>query len=313
MEAVLASTGIVHGYMSYPLATRSVSEFRRLRSRIVEWGPDLLVYLAAPRGVLKEVRDIAFFLFCGIRTIRGAPLVGDLRAHRRLASKRGYESEGSRLARCVGALGDSRLDDPASWSLALTVDELARADQLLGRFGSRPRFLTASIGAKANAKDWGPANWQALIARLTKTDPQLGLVTVGGADDVGISDQVLMGWRGPTLNTCGQLTPRESAAVISKSLGFVGHDGGPMHLAAAVGVRCVAIFSARDKPGVWFPYGSRHRVIYHQTDCFNCHLDVCKLQKKRCILSITVEEVLTAVLDMIENRGPTNKSIAHAG
>ena len=91
------------------------------------------------------------------------------------------------------------------------------------------------------------------------------------------------------------LTPRESAAALKKSALFIGHDSGPMHLSAAVRTPCVAIFSARNKPGVWFPYGEKHRVLYHQTECYGCGLEVCNNEDKKCIKSITVEEVLYAM------------------
>jgi heptosyltransferase-3 len=80
---------------------------------------------------------------------------------------------------------------------------------------------------------------------------------------------------------------------------FFGHDSGPMHLAAAVGLPCVAVFCARAKPGVWFPWGSRLKVIYHQTDCFGCELQVCSKYGKKCISSITVEEVLSAINELL--------------
>jgi ADP-heptose:LPS heptosyltransferase len=67
-----------------------------------------------------------------------------------------------------------------------------------------------------------------------------------------------------------------------------------MHLAASVGTPCAAIFSARNKPGVWFPYGTRHKVVYHQVECYGCGLDLCERAKKKCISSITPEEFLDA-------------------
>jgi ADP-heptose:LPS heptosyltransferase len=67
-----------------------------------------------------------------------------------------------------------------------------------------------------------------------------------------------------------------------------------MHLAASVGTVCVSIFSARNRPGIWFPFGNAHEVIYHKTDCFGCNLEVCTIEKKKCILSISVDEVVAA-------------------
>ena len=43
---------------------------------------------------------------------------------------------------------------------------------------------------------------------------------------------------------------------------FMGHDSGPMHLAASVGTPSVSVFSNRAKPGIWFPFGAQNRVFY---------------------------------------------------
>jgi ADP-heptose:LPS heptosyltransferase len=75
-----------------------------------------------------------------------------------------------------------------------------------------------------------------------------------------------------------------------------------MHLASAVGTPCVAIFSARNLPGQWFPARRGHRVIYHKTDCFGCMLETCVAERKRCILSITVDEVFDVVTQLLREK-----------
>jgi ADP-heptose:LPS heptosyltransferase len=62
-------------------------------------------------------------------------------------------------------------------------------------------------------------------------------------------------------------------------------------LAGFVGVPCVAIFSARDIPGKWVPYGSAHRILRRQTDCAGCMLEVCD-RKNLCLTRITTDAVL---------------------
>ncbi|RLC87314.1 MAG: hypothetical protein DRI37_06285 [Chloroflexi bacterium] len=96
----------------------------------------------------------------------------------------------------------------------------------------------------------------------------------------------------PRLNLCGQLSPRETAAVLKKAELFIGHDSGSMHLSAAVKTPYVAIFSARNKPGKWYPFGNQHRILYHQVPCCGCNLVVCKQFDKICIRSITVSGVV---------------------
>ncbi len=69
--------------------------------------------------------------------------------------------------------------------------------------------------------------------------PGYGLVLNGAPEESEASEFAAMGWRevnpgGAVVNLCGRLTPRESAAAFGRAKLFVGHDSGPMHLAAAV-------------------------------------------------------------------------------
>jgi len=300
-ESVLEGTGLVHGYMRYPLGERNIRTLYKLRSEIRNWQPDLLVYLAAPRGRMKAVRDLLFFRSCGIGKMIGIPLRHDSQGPRQLDGARLYESEASRLARGIRSIGDARLQDPASWDLALTSEECRKAENIFANWIGRGRFIAASIGTKADTKDWGVENWRSLFSSVSQSHPRFGLVMIGAANERAASDIAADAWSGPTLNLCGNLTPRESAAVIKRSVMFVGHDSGPMHLAAAVGIPCVAVFSARNKPGEWFPFGANNRIIYHQSDCFGCELVRCEVHHKKCIRSITVDEVRAAVAHTLHN------------
>ena len=97
------------------------------------------------------------------------------------------------------------------------------------------------------------------------------------------------------VNLAGKLTPRESAAVFARAAVFLGPDSGPKHLAASMGAPCVCVFGARDLPGVWFPPGNRNQIVYHQPECFGCGLETCIAMQKKCIRSVTVDELEQAV------------------
>ncbi len=195
-------------------------------------------------------------------------------------------------------LGRPDLEDDRWWDLRLSAEESRRAAEILAGLDGRP-IIAVSMGTKADAKDWTEPNWASLIRELSRRHPEFAIAALGVAEESGLTDRILAGWSGPKLNLCGRLEPRISAAVLERSTLFVGHDSGPMHLAAAVGTPCVAIFSAQNRPGQWYPRGRDHRVLYHQTDCYGCGLYTCVAQGKRCILSISVEEVLQAVEDQI--------------
>jgi len=214
------------------------------------------------------------------------------------ASEGYLEPEGGRLARNLAELGDAQLDTPSSWDLHLTDAEKARAREVLSSTADRP-IIAVSVGTKVQSKDWGRDNWRALLNRLGARYPGYALALCGAPEESEASEFAGDGWRetsnGPVVNLCGLLTPRESAAVFAQARVFVGHDSGPMHLAAAVQTPCIAIFAARNKPRVWFPYGRQHRILYHRTECWGCGLETCVIERKRCLTSITVDEVITEV------------------
>jgi heptosyltransferase III len=134
----------------------------------------------------------------------------------------------------------------------------------------------------------------------------LALVLVGAKEDGPLCDRMAQSWVGTALNLCGQLSPRETAAVMEGARVFCGPDSGPMHLASAVGVRCAGIFSARNKPGIWFPPGEGDQVVYHKVECFGCGLTKCVVEAKKCLMSVTVDEASQAILTAsgLFNRSP---------
>ncbi len=253
--------------------------------------------MGAARGIESARRDAKFFGLCGVSRLIGVPIAEDMQNYWR-DSTQSLEPEASRLTRNLSELGDAHLDDPANWDLHLTETETARATEVLTPAAGH-RIIAVSVGTKVQSKDWGRHNWRALLKNLATLYPDFAIALCGAAEENESSEFAAAGWRenssSPIVNLCGQLTPRESAAVIARARAFLGHDSGPMHLAAAVQTPCVAIFAARNKPRVWFPYGKQHRVLYHQTDCWGCGLETCIIEKKKCLTSITVDEVITEV------------------
>jgi ADP-heptose:LPS heptosyltransferase len=296
--AILEHINLVHGYFRYVVGMRNPRELLSLWWQLLRWRPQVLVYVGSARGVESARRDAKFFRLCGIRHLIGFPLTEDMQQNRWDEQTQTLEPEGARLTRNLAELGDAHLEDPASWDLRLTDAEHTRARQALAIAADLP-VIAVSVGTKVQSKDWGRENWRALLYRLAALHPNYALALCGAPEEAEASDFAAEGWKQnsstPVINLCGHLTPRESAAVLAKACIFLGHDSGPMHLAAAVQTPCVAIFAARNKPRVWFPYGKQHRIVYHQTDCWGCGLETCIVEKKRCLTSITVDEVITEV------------------
>ena len=312
-EAVLTGTELVDGYFGYPVGTRSAWELTKLVWAIRRWKPEVVVYLAGARGVTIAERDEAFFRKCGVKRFVGLPTTEGLQhcfygAETDADCKGDWEPEAERLARCVKELGDARVSQMQSWNLHLTEKERAEAVRQIGAQALERRPIAVSVGTKVQAKDWGVENWRALLGRLADAYPRRTLLLVGAPEESATSEFAATAWRGngggQVVNLCGRLNPRQSAAALEQAQIFIGHDSGPMHLAAAVGTPCVALFAARNIPRQWFPVGRQHTVIYHTVECAGCGLETCIDEGKRCLLSIEVDEVMDAVSAMLEKVAP---------
>jgi ADP-heptose:LPS heptosyltransferase len=167
------------------------------------------------------------------------------------------------LLRSIGF--DPKILSRDLFSLGIQSHERDSAASLLRDYGtlSKP-FIALSVGTKLPANDWGQDRWLEFLALLGQTRGGFHLLLFGSADERERCQQLLEAWPNGGINLCGQLSPRQSAAVLERAAVFVGHDSGPMHLANSVGVPCVSIFAAREKPGIWFPYGNEEHVFYNR-------------------------------------------------
>lgn len=296
-RALLHSSDFAQGYfeVDYGRVMASSREQLALRAQIKKWRPDTLVYLGCVKSLKRLLAEALFFRLCGVRRMVGIPWARKLREYQWKPERSRYEYETERLARCLHQLGDARLFDRASWDLGLSDEEHTRASAAVAPAQAKTGIIVVSIGATVDVKDWGVENWRAVFSALNPLASNYGLAFVGAAGVFEKSETIRRFWRGPSVNLCGRLSVRESAALMWRGSLFVGHDDGPMHLAAAAGLPCVALFSARVRAGVWFPFGEQHQVIFHSQPCADCGLDVCSQYAKRCIASITVDEVVARV------------------
>ena len=206
-----------------------------------------------------------------------------------------YEHEADRLARAVG-LGQANRS-VAALSLEPTETELAR---IRSHVGNARGTVVMSVGTKCEVKHWGADNWRQLTERLGSLPGLEKLILVGSADEYQECEQIRTIWPRQAVNLCGQLSARESAALMAASELFIGHDSGPMHLAAAANVPLVAIFSSRAPRGMWFPLSARHRVHYTEIDCMGCGLERCVTRQKACIAAISVDEVFESCWSLLQ-------------
>jgi heptosyltransferase-3 len=276
LEGILGGSGLIHGTMAYPVGTRSLGALWQLRKQLKALGADTLYYLTPARGLKAAWRDVAYFKLCGFKRIIGAPTSAELQTNLPHGPQQHLEQEASRMARCMAALGPLNLQDRALWDLRLTPAEQARGREItapLTQPQSASPFIAINMGGKVAKNDWGQAHWEALLGRLSTLYPTHGLMVVGAQEDSARAQAVSQFWRGPVVDACGKLSPRESAAAMQHACLFAGHDSGPLHLAAAMNVPCVGLFGDNNPPAKWHPFGPHHRVIHRMSGVSTITID----------------------------------------
>ena len=117
---------------------------------------------------------------------------------------------------------------------------LTKAD--VSRFNLPEEFFLLVPGAAAHRpeKRWPVENFAALAKSLPKP-----AVIIGGAGEVATNI--------PGLDLTGRTTLLELATIIARSSLAIGNDTGPTHLAAALGVKTIVLFSAASDPALTAP------------------------------------------------------------
>ncbi|MEQ9198805.1 MAG: glycosyltransferase family 9 protein, partial [Rhodospirillales bacterium] len=295
MQLLDGEPGIA-GYLAFPAGLDLFSGLALLRL-LRAAGADRLVYLSEPGSFWSVCRDGLFFrLFAGL-PVTGLPLRAENRRYLKHTDDC-WERETDRLVRvCRLPTGP----DDGSHRLHLHEDELKTGRQIRRAATGDSRFIAFAPAGKTADKDWGDDRWEAVLSVLTSAYPDLGLVLIGAAADREKLAGYAGHWTGPAGNLCGMLSPRLSAAAMIGAELFLGVDSGPMHLAAAADIPCVAVFSARAKPGVWYPAGTGHRIHYPGAHAAAVPAIPGAYDGGRSIRDIPAADVIASVRDLLDN------------
>ncbi|HWC72479.1 MAG TPA: lipopolysaccharide heptosyltransferase II [Gemmatimonadales bacterium] len=156
--------------------------------------------------------------------------------------------------------------------------------------------------ALAPGSIWGSKRWPHYSELAARLATRTGVVVVGSRDDSVLGDDIGRAVEragGRAVNACGQLTLRQSAALIGRAAVLVTNDSAPLHLATAMSVPIVALFG----PTVTeFGFGPlRPGDIALGVDGLLCrpcspHGPLqCPLGHHRCMRDLSVEAVIAAI------------------
>jgi len=302
-EALLAPCALIDGSVEYPMPLRGIRETVNLLRKLRSLRIDEMYYLMPEKRLLNMIRHYEFFKMCGVGKVHGVPWRHDARIPREIVPGALWESEASRLLRNLEPGREPGAPPARDRLLGLSEEERDCARRLLCEVPEMTRFIAVSVGGKVPINNWGNANWARVLAQVSSLEPGLGAVFVGSADERERNERLAQAWKGPRLNSCGRLTPRQTAALIERATLFLGHDTGTLHLAAAVNTPVLGIFSARNVPGKWYSDRPHDRFFYNKLPCFRCELEKVEdcPNDVACMKSHKVEEVVAATMEMLSN------------
>jgi ADP-heptose:LPS heptosyltransferase len=259
---------------------------------------DLWFDLPLDRAKLPRLlRDMLLVRLLGVRWAFGWRLEHVNFAVKAEAEALEFPDEVERLARMLARCGiEDAVDFPALVDPA--QDRLMGA--ILRDFATSGRPMIAiAPGARRSCNLWPVERFGEVCARLVAS--RAAVFLIGGGDDVAMCEQISSRAGAAPRNLAGKLSLMQSCALLRRCDLLICVDSGPQHLAAAVGTRCVALFSQRNPARRWYPHGSGHIVLEAEVECHTCLLDTCPFDN-RCMKLIEVDRVLAAAQSILRQR-----------
>jgi len=233
--------------------------------------------------------------------LRRAILAPPVRDHR--------ERGGHQVDDYVDLLSAMGVEVPAEWvpRIDLSPQRNREGRDLLARSRldqSRSPLIGLFAGAEFGpSKRWPWRRFAELAQQIRRHLPAGQQIVLAGPKETWLAVRIheesgmIHPVVGPDLDL-GQL-----ASVMAQMDLLVTNDSGPMHLAAALGVPCLAIFGPTD-PRRTSPVGDAHRVLYTNRWCSPCFRRRCPLLRHRCMRDITVDQATHQALEMLASERP---------
>ena len=134
------------------------------------------------------------------------------------------------------------------------VPRLAIPNQL----GTRNQ-IALHPGSGSESKNWPEARWAELLGRLVG-ETQINLLLVGGEAEGERLQRLAAKLPSARYALARSLPLADLAVRLRSSVGFIGHDSGISHLAAALGLSCIVLW-ADTMAAIWRPQGPQVVVL----------------------------------------------------
>lgn len=198
----------------------------------------------------------------------------------------------------VSAPADLRLE------LAVSATDRARAAALLDAAGVSPERPLVALSVVANMphKRWPAERYAALADRLVQTHGAQLILTSGAGEVDQVRAVVTQMQQRPALWNYGRTTIQELGALYERCDLWIGNDGGPKHVASAVGCPTVVIIKDGDER-FWTDAADVMQMAVHRPPAAGAP----------DLSAVTVDDVLAAAAAHLGRRVPRQRDGGRSG
>lgn len=171
------------------------------------------------------------------------------------------------------------------------------------------RFVGIHLSSLVPAKRWAGERWAEIVDYLN--EKEFTVVAVGLAGENSMVEKVkslLKNDKQDLVNVAGVFSLPQLIALMPLLKFFLAKDGGPMHIAAAMGLPTLGLFGP-ETPVRYAPYNEKSVSLYRggDFDCSPCSKPYSgffpRCKKPLCLEAIKTVEVLDFVKDFVRNYG----------
>lgn len=164
----------------------------------------------------------------------------------------------------------------------------------------------ASWGKDAGRKHWPAVNFAQLINEIVGIR-NVKVLLLGDDSEKTIAETIKGHLHHQVVDLTGKLKLEDLTGVIQSLDLLIANDGGPLHMAVALGRKTLSFFGPVDYK-VYGPYpfdASRHTVLKKQLECMPCYrnfrLSDCD-RNRECLEGIRVEEAFEAAETLLKDK-----------
>ena len=190
--------------------------------------------------------------------------------------------------------------------LYINKDDVEQANRLLEQKGIKDGELLVGVipgagrswGKQASFKHWLPERFAELSDKIVEKY-KAKIIMMGDVFEKELSQSVLSHMHQKAIDLTGSTSIGVLAALLKRMKLVITNDGGPLHMAVAVGTKTVSIFGPVSEAVYGpYPYSDKHIVVKADIGCRPCYKDFrippCE-SERICMQGIDTDKVFSAV------------------